>query len=349
MKHTVRNTLIIAVSALVTSCSHKALPLEKFEPEDGKCYIFVGQEMEAIGGLDGYDGYVDRFESPYGITIYTNARPGDESYGYTYNGLDGLTYLSNWGAGDCFADAQLASPKLAGCNLAIGFELVNHEKQVASGEHDEYITGLADWISKYPDKQVFLRIGYEFDGHSWNHYEPESYVAAFRRIRDILEARGVDNVAYVWQSSGVNKDVDDIMSFYPGDDYVDWFAYSQFWQGRCQTMIDLAREHGKPLFIAESTPSLRDENMNDIDVFLSNPDQAKVAWERWFTELFATVEENPDVVKAVSYINCNWPSQPMWYSPSMFSYVDSRLQLDDQLASLWEQKMSEATYINLKR
>lgn len=337
----------LAVILSAASCAQqKGRELAKFEPEDGQCYIFVGQEMEATGGVEGYNGYVDRFGAPYGLTIYTNARPGDLSYGYTYNGLDGLTYLSNWGAGDCFADAQLASPKAKGCNIAIGFELVNHEAQVAAGEHDQYINGLGDWICKYPDKKVFLRIGYEFDGHAWNHYQPEAYIGAFRRIRNIFEARGIDNVAYVWQSCGVNKDIDDIMSFYPGDDYVDWFAYSQFWQGRCQTMIDLAREHGKPVFIAEATPTVGVSPNDVVDIFFSNPEQAQLAWESWFKELFATVEENPDVVKAVSYINCNWPSQPMWAEPSMFFHVDSRLQLDEATASKWAEKMAEPTYIN---
>ena len=32
----------------------------KFEPEDGKCLLFVGQDMDAIGGLKAYsDGYCD--------------------------------------------------------------------------------------------------------------------------------------------------------------------------------------------------------------------------------------------------------------------------------------------------
>jgi hypothetical protein len=30
--------------------------LEKFEPEDGKCIVFIGQDMEAIGGVEGYAG-----------------------------------------------------------------------------------------------------------------------------------------------------------------------------------------------------------------------------------------------------------------------------------------------------
>ncbi|MFR5758523.1 MAG: hypothetical protein ACLUE2_10650 [Bacteroides cellulosilyticus] len=119
--------------------------------------------MEAIGGIEGKEGYVNFFGTPAGITIYTNIRPGDVSYGYTYQGLDGLTSNANWGAGNCFADAQLASPLLKGCDVAIGLELVNHEEKVASGEHDSYIIRLGEWIQNIAPR-VFLRIGYEFDG-----------------------------------------------------------------------------------------------------------------------------------------------------------------------------------------
>ncbi|MEO8404931.1 MAG: hypothetical protein ABI480_10055 [Chitinophagaceae bacterium] len=36
--------------------------IEKFEPADGKVILFVGQELEAIGGMDKYnDGYFDYF------------------------------------------------------------------------------------------------------------------------------------------------------------------------------------------------------------------------------------------------------------------------------------------------
>lgn len=335
----------MAAAVLFAGCN--ADEKAKFEPEDGKCLIFVGQEMEAVGGVDGYVGYADEFGAPYGITVYTNIRPGDLSYGYVYDGLDGLTYKSDWGAGDCYADVQLQSEDLKDCHVAIGLELVNHEEDVASGRHDAYIVEFAKWLKKYPDRQVFLRIGYEFDGHSWNHYESGAYVQAFRRIHSMLDSLDVDNVAYVWQSAGLNEDIDDLMSYYPGDEYVDWFAYSQFGQGRFQMMIDLARKHGKPLFIAEATPILGKKGDNAVRVDLSDEEDAQKAWDIWFKELFATIEDNPDVVKAVSYINCNWPSQPMWQAEgNMFSKVDARLQINDEIASRWKAKMSEPTYVS---
>lgn len=169
--------------------------------------VFIGQDMEAIGGIEGKEGYVNFFGTPAGITIYTNIRPGDVSYGYTYQGLDGLTSNANWGAGNCFADAQLASPLLKGCDVAIGLELVNHEEKVASGEHDSYIIRLGEWIQNIAPRRVFLRIGYEFDGHAWNHYQPEAYITAFRRIHTLFDSLNISNVAYVWQSTGGNSSI----------------------------------------------------------------------------------------------------------------------------------------------
>lgn len=68
------------------------LKAQKFEPKDGECLVFIGQDLEAIGGLDDYqEGYADFFETPAGVTVYTNLSPGGESYGYYNRGLDGIT------------------------------------------------------------------------------------------------------------------------------------------------------------------------------------------------------------------------------------------------------------------
>ncbi|MFK7904390.1 MAG: hypothetical protein AB8B69_04655, partial [Chitinophagales bacterium] len=76
----------------------RAKPLAKFEPADGKCILFVGQEMESIGGLEKWnDGYLDHFDRPGGFTMYTKIRPGDEEFGFTYSGLAGINTTDDWG------------------------------------------------------------------------------------------------------------------------------------------------------------------------------------------------------------------------------------------------------------
>lgn len=201
--------------------------------------------------------------------------------------------------------------------------------------------------TKHCPRRVFLRIGYEFDGHTWNHYQPEAYITAFRRIHTLFDSLNISNVAYVWQSTGGNSSMDELYQYYPGDEYVDWFAYSQFAQGRCQAMIDLARKHGKPLFIAESTPMFQEKGVVASELRLSNPEQANRAWSTWYKELFNTVESNPDVVKAFSYINADWPSEAMWQGDTViFSKIDARLQINPDITVKWKEKMKMERYIH---
>ena len=82
--------LAIVLCAIACTNKKSSVNYAKFEPEDGKCLVFIGQDMEAIGGIEGKEGYVNFFGTPAGITIYTNIRPGDVSYGILTRDLTGL-------------------------------------------------------------------------------------------------------------------------------------------------------------------------------------------------------------------------------------------------------------------
>ena len=193
----------------------------------------------------------------------------------------------------------------------------------------------------FPENAVEYFVSY------YDYYQPEAYITAFRRIHTLFDSLNISNVAYVWQSTGGNSCMDELYQYYPGDEYVDWFAYSQFAQGRCQAMIDLARKHGKPLFIAESTPMFQEKGVVASELRLSNPEQANRAWSTWYKELFNTVESNPDVVKAFSYINADWPSEAMWQGDTViFSKIDARLQINPDITVKWKEKMKMERYIH---
>ena len=262
-------------------------PLAKFEPPHGEVILFVGQELDAIGGLEEYnDGYMDHFPAPGGFTMYTSMSPGNEMFGQINKGLDGVFTTDNWGDGDSNMSLQIADPDFEHMALAIGLWMVDQEDLVAAGEHDELIDRLGEFLLSLGDRPVFLRIGYEFDGHSWNRYEIEPFKAAYRRIKDKLDAQGVTNVAYVWQSTGWVSTFEHLEEWYPGDEYVDWCGFSFFARWQEQQMIEFARMKGKPVFIAEATPTISDHTIKfDGDTkttILSNPEQAEEAWERWF-------------------------------------------------------------------
>lgn len=332
-----------------TSAEQQMTDRAKFEPADGKCILFVGQELAAIGGLEEFnDGYLDHFERPGGFTMYTKIRPGDEEFGFTYEGLAGVFSTDDWGDGPSNMSRQIADEDFEQMALAIGLELVNHEAKVADGTHDSLVIALGQWIKSLGQRPVFLRIGYEFGG-AWNHYDREQYIAAFQRIHQLYDSLGVENVAYVWQSHGWGMDQSALESWYPGDEYVDWCGYSFFSRFDEVEMIEFARKKGKPVFIAEATATISTEtvktNGKTKETILSKPEQAEEAWEKWFLPFFKTIEDNEDVVKAVSYINCHWKANRMWFENPTFQGVDARLQTSKMITARWKEKVADPRYI----
>ena len=337
----VRKVLAVFIASLLVGT---ALYAQKFEPENGKCYVFIGQDLKATGGLDNYDsGYTDYFETPAGITVYTNLSPGNESYGHYNKGLDGLKNKANWGAGDSWAELYLQDPTYQNSALAIGLSFVNNEKNVSKGKHDHLVEKLAHWI-KAANRPVFLRIGYEFDGWSWNHYNRKHYLGAWKRIHSIFKALQVENVAFVWQSKGTGSGQKILEQWYPGDDMVDWVGYSYFGQPD-QEMLVFARKHKKPVFIAEATPVRQVDNLY-FDSDLKNKNLEKVIWQEWFVPFFKTLKNNSDVIKAFSYINSDWSSQPMWTANPTFQKVDSRIQMSSYISEQWKKEMNDSRYLN---
>ncbi|MFK7907418.1 MAG: glycosyl hydrolase, partial [Chitinophagales bacterium] len=232
--------------------------------------------------------------------------------------------------------------------LAIGLELVNHEGEIAAGELDSLVIALGTWMKNLGKRPVFLRIGYEFAG-SWNHYDREQYIAAYRRIKDTYDKMGLENVAYVWQSHGSDEPLDLLELWYPGDEYVDWCGYSFFASWDQANMIEFARKKGKPVFIAEATPTIAHPTLKGTgktkETLLSNPEQAEEAWEKWFIPFFKTIHDNPEIVKAVSYINCHWKSHRMWVDNPTFQDVDARLQINKDIAEKWRKETGEERYL----
>ena len=326
-------------------------PLAKFEPANGKCILFVGQDLESIGGLSApyNDGYMDHFKKPGGFTMYTGISPDVESFGHTHKGLDGIWNTADWGDSDNNMSLQLADPDFKNLALAIGFWMTGgHDRKIASGEHGEMIDKFGNWLKSLAPRPVFLRIGYEFSG-PWNDYDRESYLKAYRRIKDRYDEMGISNVAYVWQSHGFDEPMDLLEDWYPGDEYVDWCAYSFFARWQDANMIEFAREKGKPVFIAEATPTIGsetvEENGKTIELILSDDNQSERAWDEWFAPFFRTIKDNPDIVKAVSYINCNWKTHRMWFDNPHFQDVDARIQTSETISQKWRTEISKDRYV----
>ena len=336
------------------SMDQSTLPsaLAKFEPKGERVLVFAGQDLESIGGLPEYNnGYADHFPIPAGVTLYTGIGPNDGSFGgKNKTGLHGIYETMDSGNGPSNMQLLMEAEPFRHSMLAIGLSMVNNEKKVAAGELDENIEKLGIFLLSLGERPVFLRIGYEFDGHPWNHYDKSSWKLAYKRIKDQLDSMGVKNTAYVWQSVGWVSDPYELEEWYPGDEYVDWCAFSFFDRWREVQMLDFARRKGKPVFIAEASATISSPTSKfdgkTKETLLGNPEQAAEAWEKWFVPFFAMIENNRDVIKAIHYINCNWKVRPMWFENPTFQHVDARIQESPEIMNKWKEKMDNDLYLN---
>ena len=181
-----------------------------------------------------------------------------------------------------------------------------------------------------------MRIGYEFDG-SHNELEPKEYVKAYRHIVDLMRAEGVDNIAFVWHSYASKPFKDyPISAWYPGDDYADWVGISVFghaysdsgFGSYCDDVLEFAKQHKKPVMIAESNP------IHGID------NNSTEVWDQWFVNLFTfTYSKN---IKAISFINEDWPRTNII---GISEWQDARLYNNEQVAKAWFEETNKDRYL----
>ena len=241
--------------------------------------------------------------------------------------------------------------------LSLGLWMVGQEQRIARQEPNaiQPLIKLLN-ILKNSQRPVFLRIGYEVDSF-WNQYDPKTFIKAWRFIAQWIKDNNANNIATVWQISAycsfsgyatntyksLNYD-----TWWPGDEFVDWVAFSYFSQPRdCKNYqnkgglaatygslndVDtngnsLALEHvmnylktkNKPIMIAESTPAyyhLSDLtykktpliNLNDIV-----EKSAEDIWQEWYEPYFTFIEKHQRWIRAAAYINMPWDEYPAWH------------------------------------
>lgn len=330
-------------------------PRAKFEPPAGQRLLIVGQELAAIGGFKRpcNDGYSDHFpQVPGGVTTYASLP-----------WLLGLRHKIPLRAGPICAQCILNNPLYQHSALAIGMCMVGEESNVASGKLDRRLAKLADWMRE-AKRPVFLRIGYEFDG-SWNHYEPETYQSAFRRVVSILRDRGAANAATVWQAatSPVNGNRDhDLGAWYPGDDFVDWVGYSWFLETPLQyelteRLLEFGLARGKPAMVCEAAPQGYDLTQLTRRNIGPGPDgaagencrvkEAAEIWAEWFEPFLTFHQNHQDTVRILAYINAHWDRQHMWGPPYRNGYWgDSRLQAHPYIRAQWTGHVSNDGWLH---
>ena len=184
-----------------------------------------------------------------------------------------------------------------------------------------------------------MRIGYEFEG-DWNGYQPDTFRAAFIRIASRLhELPNASDIATVWCSGGASAgplELDQIMQYYPGDEWVDWwgidtFESTELLSEHTAAFCKAAGLHNCPMMIGESTPR-----------YVGVLDGA-ASWEKWYAPYFELIHRQPEI-KAISYINWDWVH---WSNTLGFEWHDwgeCRIQQNDVVTECYRAEMQSVLY-----
>lgn len=206
----------------------------------------------------------------------------------------------------------------------------NFEDAVAAGDYDKEIRRLFLDIKRL-GIPVLLRVGLAFNA-SFHNYAPGPFKEAFRRVWRIMNQTETNNVALVWDFVPFEPDTD-FMKYYPGDDYVDWWALEVFLiedisRPCTKAFLDAAAQHKKPVILSETTP------LHAPETFDSQ------AWKAWFGPFFDFVAGNP-TIKAVCYINWDWRRFDKWAG-----WGDRRLESNAFLAVRYYREMSRPVWLH---
>jgi len=281
-----------------------------------KSIFIIGQDVQSIND---YLASLNKISGAKGIDY----PDGFMAY-VAINDLRGLSEPVDQGAGINFTDELIQTyPK---CQvIQIGLYMRYMLKEIVSGGLDNNIIRLGQWI-KDSKKDVYLRIGYEFD-YPDNDYDPQEYIQAYRYIVDKFRRMDITNVHFVWHTAAWrDKDFPPYvpLKWYPGDKYVDWVGISFFDPKRDEernAAAVLAQKLNKPLMIAESSP------------FKQYTDEEK---RQWINKLFEYIKKNN--VKFLSYINVNWDALTLFKDEK---WGDARLQRSPILMKEWLKKVEQ--------
>lgn len=294
----------------------------KFVPPEGKTLLIMGQTLEGI------TKYMDSFSD--------QPIPGGWAAYWGIPSIDGVMQTSTNETGSS-QNHQILVERFPNSVLQSALWMVGRWdvlQKAGIGDYDSVVQEFSAW-AKTTDRPIYLRIGYEFDG-THNEMKPQDYVKAYRRIVDLIRAEAADNIAFVWHSyAAPTYEGHPLSDWYPGDDYVDWVGISLFGHmyatelsAEGDAVFDFAREHRKPVMIAESSPigGIEQDNIE--------------AWNTWFVNFFSlSYSKN---VKAISFINEDWGKMSI---TGISEWKDARLQNNEQIYRAWFRETGKNRYL----
>ena len=291
----------------------------KFVPTENKTLLIMGQTVESS------NEYMESFpDQPI---------PGGWSAYWGVTEFKGITeYYRNEVGGS--ADHQMLVDRFPNTVIHSAMWMVvtwDIAEKAASGAYDKVIKKYCRW-AKSIKRPIYLRIGYEFDGPH-NALNPNEYVKAYKHIVDLIRAKGVTNIAFVWHSYGHKPYKNHAVSaWYPGDDYVNWVAISILGGPQLSsygdTLLGFAKKHKKPVMIAEANPVEGIEKNNTT------------IWDNWFVDFFSLVYNKN--IKAISFINEDWPRLKI---KGVEKWKDARLYNNDEISKAWFMETNKDHYL----
>ena len=197
---------------------------------------------------------------------------------------------------------------------------------ISEGYFDGYITAFAEKL-KNVERPIFLRFAHEFDNpfYPWHintDSAPNKFKKAWIHTYEIFKKNGARNVIWIWNPWKSQN----ITSFYPGREYVDWIGVNILNYGKLNA--DGKNHQFKELygpFHSEikklpSTPII-------ISEFGTLKDGQKQ--QEWFNNAFYSIANNFPEIKSVIYFNSkvddNWPEGAQKRSSMDWSITENQV------------------------
>lgn len=210
-------------------------------------------------------------------------------------------------------------------------------ENITNGNFDDEIKEWAK-AAKKSEVPLMVEFGTEVNGDwfpwngKWNvangdlNSGPKTFIKSYRHIVDLFRTEGAYNVTWVYHANAISSPDEDwnkIMSYYPGDEYIDWIGISVYGaQNKLDSWVSFDEVYA-PAY--QEVTAVTNKPIAIVEFGVSESDFPKAKSE-WIEGMFKSLQNNryPNT-KGVSY----------WHSRFVDDDgVDHNLRLDSSIKSL---------------
>jgi cellulose synthase (UDP-forming) len=270
-----------------------------------------------------------------------NSHPHDFQNGIVENEHPSLTmYYQDWSSESMFDTNFNNSISDKGSVPVITWEPWNSKdqenskteytpKKIAAGEYDDYIHAYAKQAADF-HKPVFIRFAHEMNGnwYPWGDQNSTSqdYIAMWRHVHEIFVEEGATNVVWVWSPNNTDQfgSSDSLLSYYPGDNYVDWVGFSGFNWGQS------ARPDGKWMSFRDLSAGAYDKLATlNKPIMVSETSSSSIGGSKqaWFDQTLEKDIPSKPQIKAVVFYDADFNSSNF----SLTSDMDYQSVISDDI------------------